>query len=98
MWNLFKKKDPYIGEIYAGYFRGLSTSGLCSLKTICGPGQCVERNFYLIKESDITDRINRKIRIHGEWFKEDQMFKYDDIYEPLRNDILKKYGKDNNDM
>ncbi len=92
--NIKRKKEPYIGEIYAGYFRGLCTSGLCNLNTAHGPGQMVIKDFFLIKQSDIKNSVAGKIQIHGEWFNEDQMFRYDDIYKPLREEILKKYNKE----
>lgn len=86
-FNLFNNKkiepyigeiEPYIGEIYCSCFEGMCISG-------------PRKGFYKIRKSDITDKFDEKIKISGKWFNKDQMFLYDDIYNPFRDLIQKKY-------
>ena len=67
----FKKE----GEVYCGFFRGLSTSGFCTIDTVFGPGQSVEIGFYPFTKLDITERDGEKIKIWDNWFNlEDVIF------------------------
>lgn len=80
---MFNKK--FVGEVYnnCGY-DGCSYTG---------HGHSNWR-FDRFEEKDITDHIGNKIKIKGQWFNTNKVFFYDNIYDPIRNNIRKAQEKE----
>lgn len=94
MWWDSKEEEPFVGEVYSGYFRGLRLSGLCSIDTVCGGGQSVTIGFYKFRNSNITDNLPGKHKIDYVWFSDTDIIFYDDIYKPMRNKIMNLHKND----
>jgi hypothetical protein len=77
-------QDPFVGEVWQD-------------EQICFSGwnmACftVPAGWKKFKSYDLGTEHAGETEIFGVWRKNDQFFMYDDIYQPLRDKITKKYG------